>query len=174
MILPRLAPLILATGAALALVSPAVNRPPALVWNTTRSAPVGVYRVSPIGRTAVGDLVAVRPCRALAAWLDQRGYLPAGALLIKRVAAVAPSRVCRAGAWVVVDNAPAAVAAMTDRRRRALPQWRGCRALQPSELFLLNAAPGSLDSRYFGPLPRSAVVGRLEPLLLAGSPADAG
>ena len=33
---------------------------------------------------------------------------------------------------------------------------------QRGEVFLLNADPRSLDSRYFGPLPASAVVGRAQ------------
>jgi type IV secretory pathway protease TraF len=32
-------------------------------------------------------------------------------------------------------------------------------------VFVLNAAEGSLDSRYFGPLPSSAIRGRVVPLL---------
>jgi type IV secretory pathway protease TraF len=46
-----------------------------------------------------------------------------------------------------------------------LPHWDGCRTLQADELFLLMAAvPDSFDSRYFGPVSLSAVIGRLVPL----------
>ena len=44
---------------------------------------------------------------------------------------------------------------------------RGGRTLRPGELLLLNPAhPDSLDGRYFGPLPASAVIGRATPLWL--------
>lgn len=141
------------------------NGPPQLVWNTTASAPEGLYILQRLDRPSVGTWVAASPPPALAAWLDRRDYLPAGALLIKQVAAVAPSRVCRAGAWVTIDGRLRARAESVDRLRRALPAWRGCQRLGAGEVFLLNRAEGSLDSRYFGPLPASAVRGRAVPLL---------
>jgi conjugative transfer signal peptidase TraF len=164
-----------ATGlVALAGLGAGARTAPRLVWNTTASAPVGLYWLSPARAVHVGDLVAIRPPAGPAAWMDRRSYLPSGALLIKQVAAVAPSRVCRQGARVTVDGVLRAIADEVDRRGRSLPQWSGCRILSSSELFALNNAPRSLDSRYLGPLPRTAVVGRLRPLLLSRSPSHAG
>ena len=52
-----------------------------------------------------------------------------------------------------------------DRRGRPLPVWQGCREVPQGELFLMNwDEPASLDGRYFGPLPITAVVGRAVPL----------
>lgn len=52
-----------------------------------------------------------------------------------------------------------------DRRGRPLPVWQGCRSVAAGELFLMNWQVGdSLDGRYFGPLPASAVIGRATPL----------
>ena len=52
-------------------------------------------------------------------------------------------------------------------RGRPLPVWQGCRTLGTGELLLLNPDhPDSLDGRYFGPLPASAVIGRATPLHL--------
>jgi type IV secretory pathway protease TraF len=48
---------------------------------------------------------------------------------------------------------------------RPLVAARLCRPLRVGEVFLLNPdAPRSLDGRYFGPLPRASIVGRLHPL----------
>ncbi|MEQ8165802.1 MAG: S26 family signal peptidase, partial [Alphaproteobacteria bacterium] len=53
-----------------------------------------------------------------------------------------------------------------DRAGRALPVWQGCQSIGDGEVFLLNwQHPDSLDGRYFGPLPQSAVIGRAIPLL---------
>ena len=47
-----------------------------------------------------------------------------------------------------------------DRRGRDLPVWQGCRVIAQGEVFLMNwDEPESLDSRYFGPIPLSAIVG---------------
>jgi type IV secretory pathway protease TraF len=149
----------------LAAAALAASRP-VVILNTTASAPLGLYRVQSAGSLRVGDWIALRPPPDLAAWLSAQGYLPAHALLIKQIAALAPSRVCRQGADLAIDGTPRARAARADRWGRRLPAWGGCRTLAASEVFVLNRASGSLDGRYFGPLPRSAVVGQLAPLWL--------
>lgn len=152
-----------------AIVAPAILHPaPMLLWNVTASAPVGLYRVRSPGALAVGDWVAARPPAAFASLFAARGYLPMGVPLVKRIAAIAPSRVCRTGARVTIDGSFAAFARADDRWRRSLPVWAGCLRLKPGQVFLLNGAPDSLDSRYFGALSADAVVGRLTPLWTEG------
>lgn len=151
-----------AGAAAAAFAVPPVT--PAWLWNTTASAPEGLYRLQPTPILAVGDWVAVRPQPRLERWLAARGALPAGVLLLKRIAALSPSRVCRRGDRLFVDGAPRALALAWDSRGRPLPQWRACRPLTANEVLLLNDAPGSLDSRYFGPLSRTSVVARAWPV----------
>lgn len=159
---------VLLTGAAAvtAVLAPTVLRPePRIVWNLTASAPLGAYRVQPGARPAVGDYAVVRPPDPLAKWLMRRGYIAEGVPLLKRVAALPPSRVCRINGSVTINGAPAAFARERDRFGRPLPAWSGCRQLAPDEVFLLNtAAPDSLDGRYFGPLPAASIVGRATPL----------
>ena len=139
---------------------------PRLLWNATASAPIGLYAVQPVARPKVGDLVVVRPDPALARWMVQRGYIGRDVPLVKRVAAVTGARFCRSGVHVTIDDQAAATALMRDHLGRGLPVWSGCRALGASQLFLLNAAPASLDGRYFGPTPTTTVVGRAVPLWL--------
>lgn len=163
----------LLTGGALLAGSLAVSLQPRWVWNATASAPEGLYRLHSHRSWTRGDLVAVRPSPTLGSWLDRRGYAPAGVLLIKRVAALAPSEVCRDGGAITIDRTLVAHAEARDRRGRTLPVWRGCRVLGAGEVFLLNPAQGSLDSRYLGVLPRSSVVGRVTPLWLISDRPDA-
>jgi type IV secretory pathway protease TraF len=168
--------LVIAAGAAglAAIVLPPALRPaPALVWNTTASAPLGLYLTRPERRPAVGDWVVIRPSAALAEWLAAKGFLPSGALLLKRIAAVAPSIVCRIGAEVSIDGRRAAAALARDRVGRPLPVWRGCHRLTADEVFVLMPAPHSLDSRYFGALPRRLIVGRAAPWLVVDEAEDA-
>ena len=140
---------------------------PRLIWNASASAPIGLYRIVPDRDPPTGALVAITPPARLARWLSVRGYLPEGLPLLKHVAAKAGQRVCRIGDVVSVDARPVAIARARDGRGRPLPVWQGCRALKMGELLLLNPArPDSLDGRYFGPLPASAIIGRATPLHL--------
>ncbi len=166
-----LATAIAASAFAAAFVAIAVADPlPRVIWNASASAPIGLYRIHPQSDPPTGALVAIAPPERLAHWLSARGYLPEGVPLLKHVAAKAGQRVCRAGVMVSVDARPVAIARARDGRGRPLPVWQGCRTLRPGELLLLNPAhPDSLDGRYFGPLPASAVIGRATPLWLRAS-----
>jgi len=142
-----------------------VPMPLALVWNATASVPVGLYAIVPADRLQVDDLVAAAAPTALARFLDERGYLPAGVLLLKRVAALPGQRVCRDRGTITVDGIVVGVALEHDRLGRDLPRWSGCHVVAADELFLMNPqVRGSLDGRYFGPVPASAVIGRALPL----------
>lgn len=138
---------------------------PLLIYNASASAPIGFYRVLPRQRLHLGDLLvatAPEPAQLLAA---ERGYLPRGVPLVKRVAALPGDRVCSEGEVISINNAPVAFGLAEDRAGRPLPGWRGCQVLGPREIFLLMAdVTDSFDSRYFGPVTTDAVIGRLVPL----------
>jgi conjugative transfer signal peptidase TraF len=132
-------------------VPASIHTPPRLVWNASASAPRGLYWVAP-DAIARGDLVLAElppVARRLAA---ERGYLPLGVPLVKRVAALGGDVVCSVRKTVSINH-------------RALPSWRGCRKLAADEVFLLvPAVADSFDGRYFGPIKDSAVTGKLVPL----------
>ncbi|VVT24707.1 Type IV secretory pathway, protease TraF [Rhizobium sp. EC-SD404] len=158
---------LVAMGAALALIgaSAVVTSDPLLVWNASASVPIGIYAITPIARPEVGDLVAVRTPEPLGRWLVENGYLGPDTPLLKRVAALPGSEVCRQGTTITVDSTAVAEARERDRLGRPLPVWRGCRTLRNGEVFLLNADhPASLDGRYFGPLGADTVIGRATPI----------
>lgn len=159
---------IAASAFAAAFVAIAIADPvPRVIWNASASAPIGLYRMHPDSDPPIGALVAVAPPERLAHWLSARGYLPEGVPLLKHVAAKAGQRTCRIGDAVSVDGRRVAIARARDGQGRPLPVWQGCRTLQSGELLLLNPAhPDSLDGRYFGALPDSAVIGRATPLWL--------
>ena len=161
-------PLAVTSAISLALVAAPRGRP-WLIWNTTASAPIGLYRVDAAARPGRGDLVAVRPPAALGRWLDARGFVPLGVPLIKPVAGLAGDTICRRGNRVSVNGAPLADARDRDRRGRPLPRWSGCRRLGADDVFALNPAhQDSLDGRYFGALPAANIVGRVRPIWLSG------
>ena len=75
-------------GAAL-IVVPAWSRPDIrFIWNASTSVPIGLYRIVPGDQVDVTDLAVVMPPAELAAFLDERRYLPRGLPLIERVLAL--------------------------------------------------------------------------------------
>ncbi|WP_334070748.1 S26 family signal peptidase [Burkholderia ambifaria] len=153
------------------LVSPL----PRLTYNPSDSVAVGWYRIEPFElRTAslrrplsVDSIVLVPLPDAAATLAAQRGYLPTHIPLLKRIGAVAPQQVCIVGRSVRIDGVPVATVLPADRMGRPLPSWQQCRRLEPGELFLLSVTnPASFDSRYFGPIAASAVIGVAHPVWL--------
>jgi len=87
------------------------------------------------------------------------------------VGAIAPQEVCITGQIVRIDGVPSAALLRADRWGRPLPAWQQCRRLRAGELFLLSATnPASFDSRYFGPVSASAVIGVAHPVWLEARP----
>ena len=152
---------------------------PRLIYNPSDSVAVGWYRIDPFDpRTAslprpvsVDSIVLVPLPTTAAALAAQRGYLPVRVPLLKRVGAVAPQHVCVFDALVWIDGVPVAAVRPADRLGRPLPSWPQCRQLRPGELFLLSVTnPASFDSRYFGPVSASAVIGVARPIWLEAHP----
>lgn len=150
-----------------------------VVYNPTDSVPVGWYRIEPIHSPtdslqrplSVGSIVLTRLPADVVALAAQRGYLPSHIPLLKRVGAMAPQHVCIVDGEVHIDGAPVAAALHADRLGRPLPSWPQCRMLDKGEVFLLSATnPASFDSRYFGPIDVSAVIGIAQPIYLEKRP----
>jgi conjugative transfer signal peptidase TraF len=152
-------------GVGLVIASSLVEHRPILVWNATASVPRGLYCIAPRTGLQAGDLVLVRPDPASVALYAERGYLPLGVPLLKRVGALGGMRVCEHGGIVTIEGRQVANALSTDGRERPMTSWSGCRALSGGEFFALNAdVPTSLDGRYFGPSQLSSVIGRAIPV----------
>jgi conjugative transfer signal peptidase TraF len=145
---------------------------PRLVWNASSSVPLGLYRVEP-GPVRRGDLVLIRPPPRIAELAHRRGYLPKSTYLIKFLWAIPGHQVCRFGTYVLVRGVFAVRALSRDSLGRRMPVWRGCRTLRSGEFFVLAHGPQSFDSRYFGMVPATSVMGRAV-LIYPASPATAG
>ncbi|UCV00980.1 S26 family signal peptidase [Acidovorax radicis] len=152
---------------------------PRLTYNPSDSVAAGWYRVDPLDHRAsslpsplfAGSIVLVPLHAEAAALAAQRGYLPTRIPLLKRVGAVAPQEVCIANGRVRIDGVPSAAVLPADRWGRLLPSWQQCRRLRPDELFLLSVTnPASFDSRYFGPVSATAVIGVARPVWLEKCP----
>jgi len=145
-------------------VTASLTSHPALIWNASASAPVGLYR-RVAGQPERGDLVLAwlpAGARELAA---ERGYLPRTVPVVKRVAGLAGDAVCAEGATVFINGKPVAERLAADGKGRRLPTWEGCNLLRPGDfLLLMENSPASFDGRYFGLVGRRQIIGRLVPV----------
>ena len=141
-----------------------VRPTPWLVWNASASAPIGLYRVVS-DNAARGDLVLVHAPESVRQLADERHYLPSRVPLVKRIVAASGDNVCAADKAIFINGRLVAERLMTDRLERPLPSWSGCHLLDKDEVFLLmKGVTDSFDSRYFGPIRTTAIIGRLVPL----------
>jgi len=152
---------------------------PRLVYNASDSVAVGWYRVDPLQHHTnslpyalhVGGVVLANLPADAAALAAQRGYLPARVPLLKLVGAIAPQEVCVIDDIVRIDGVQVAAALPADRLGRPLHARPFCRRLRSDELFLLSVTNwASFDSRYFGPVHASAVLGIARPIWLEAKP----
>lgn len=135
--------------------------------NTTPSEPLGLWRVAPLDHPVqVGEMVFV--CPPLTDVVSEgfaRGYLRSGLCpggfgpLIKTVAAVGGQDI-EIAIGVTVDGRPIASSSLVsqDGQGRPLHPYVGG-TIPAGFVFLHSPFPGSWDSRYFGPVPASGVLG---------------
>lgn len=163
----------LSTGVGVAALAwPSLHAPVVhIVYNPSNSVPRGWYHIGSPDSLHVGSIVLTQLPADAAVLAAQRGYLPAGIPLLKRVGAMPPQRVCMQGSIVRIDDVAIAMALPADNHGRPLLPWQQCRRLFDGELFLLSSTnPASFDSRYFGPVSASAVIGSAHPLWTWGTP----
>ena len=167
----RMALACMSIGVAVLCAPEVVQLPARLVYNPSDSVPRGWYRIGSPDSLHVGGVVLVRLPAGVAALAAQRGYLPAGVPLLKRIGAVSPQSVCVGEGAVRIDGVLVAAGLAQDGTHRPMQSWVRCRALADGELFLLsNVHPASFDSRYFGPVDASVVIGSAHPLWTWGTP----
>jgi conjugative transfer signal peptidase TraF len=150
--------------AGLMILATASTARPVVLFNTTPSEPLGLYLVS-LAPVSVGQIAAFRAPSAAFPYGDLRlAYLHRTPML-KAIAAVAGDDVCTLGGRLRINGRDRAAIAQRDSRGVALPQWLGCRRLVGGEVFVFSdRVPNSFDSRYFGPVPKAAMIGVYRPL----------
>jgi conjugative transfer signal peptidase TraF len=138
-----------------------------LIWNRTPSLPLGLYWLSR-GVTATaakpGALVAFAVPEAVRGLVEERHYLPPGAMLVKPVVATPGDRVCAEGRTFTVNGRPLGVILTQDSAGRSLPHYEGCAPVSEGWFFVASHYAKSFDSRTFGPLPDRAIRGTVTPL----------
>lgn len=141
--------------------------------NLTPSEPLGLWRIEALRRPVeIGDLVFFcPPMTAAFEEAGRRGYLRRGlcaggvAPLIKTVAAL-PDQHVEITDHVIIDGSalPESAVRKTDGEGRELLADPGG-VVPPRHLFLHSSFASSYDSRYFGAVPESGLLGLARPIL---------
>lgn len=143
--------------------------------NTTKSIPVGIYRLAdvPVGK---GEYVIFCPPQtALFDEARERGYIGAGfcpgnyGYMMKRVLATANDRIVSTEEGVTVNGhlLPLSQPLEWDKAGRKMARYpfRDYK-LRLSELLLMSdVSATSFDGRYFGPVKESQIKSVIEPLI---------
>ena len=136
---------------------------PVLLYNPSQSAAIGWYRLQskvPIERGSQVAAYAPEWARIMA---DERQYLPYDYPLIKKVWAVAGEEVCYHNSSVSVPKRPDIPVLGQDVLGRVMPQKSGCFVLKSDEFLLISPdVQTGFDSRYFGPVGREKILGRVK------------
>ncbi|MBP1884946.1 conjugative transfer signal peptidase TraF [Sinorhizobium mexicanum] len=160
------------SAAAIALVA-LTGFPGGYRINLTPSEPLGLWRIVPLdGPADVGDLVFIcPPDTASIREARARGYLRSGlcpggvAPLIKTVVAVGGQRV-EIAAEVTIDGRMLPTSTLAEKDGKGRPLTPFASGVVPrGQVFLHSAFAGSFDSRYFGPVPTSSILGLAQEVL---------
>jgi type IV secretory pathway protease TraF len=131
---------------------------PYLIWNASKSVPIGWYLIEH-RQPKLHEIAVVKLKDWPELYASSRGYLPNNVWLLKPVVGLFPAMVCRFGSYVFIDGKLVARAKLFDHQHRILPRWKGCTSLKSDEIFLIARPKNSFDSRYFGSVKLSQVIG---------------
>jgi type IV secretory pathway protease TraF len=135
--------------------------------NLMPSVPLGVYAITPIhGPLQAGELVTFRTEASAALMHDRHGWLAGFWPVLKPVAGLPGDLVCHGRAGIVIRQADTGdlVAYGPIKLPTTFPEDGVCLVVPDGQIYAASKAPHSLDSRYMGWLPQSAIQGIARPV----------
>lgn len=136
---------------------------PKLLYNPSPSADIGWYKVSQTNHYTVGDLVAAFVPEEAEDLADSRGYLPAGVPVIKTIGGIEGDPYCITDGYLEIGPEIKLKILPFDSQGRAMPVLpERCAAVSPGYVLLISRRIGrSFDSRYFGEIRISEIIGHV-------------
>ena len=134
---------------------------PKILYNPSSSAPIGWYQVTDNPSPKRHDLIAAYAPEWARRLGEERSYLPYDYPLIKSVWAIEGDEVCYHIDRVSVPNGADIPLLARDRLGREMPRkFVGCLILGAGEIWIASQdVQAGFDSRYFGPIDQSMIVG---------------
>lgn len=147
-------------------------RPPAdlklIIYNPTPSVPEGLY-IRTFELPAKGQLILFKVPDAVRDYsLSTYDKEPLN-YFIKPVLGAGGDNICSEDGIFKINGEPFAEATTKDRAGHDVPVWEECRELSSDEFFVFSDRVSySFDSRHYGPVHGSAVIGVFRPLWTKG------
>ncbi len=145
-----------------------------LTIQASNSMPKGLYLVFANHEPAEhityqrGEVVVFSPPSSILPFLKARHWISKNDWMMKKVMGVPGDLVCLKEHIVWINGNPVGSVLDQDREHRALPQLKFCRKLSQDEYFAMsNYIEHSFDSRYFGVIPSSSIIGKAFPLWIS-------
>lgn len=133
---------------------------PKLLYNPSLSADIGWYNIGLKTEYTRGDQIAVFAPLGARNLAHERDYLPFDYPLIKSVWASSGDEVCAKGLLVSGPNGSVMARLSQDRLGRDMPLWSGCITLKKGQYFIASPSHAAgWDSRYFGPVSETDILG---------------
>jgi conjugation peptidase TraF. Serine peptidase. MEROPS family S26C len=142
--------------------------------NTTKSIPVGLYKIS-VKAPEKGDYVIFCPPeKPIFSLAHKRGYIGSGFCpggygeMMKQILAAKGDEVSYRNEGVYVNGRllPFSKPLSVDPSGRELPAVREVQRLDDTELLLMtDRSPASFDARYFGAIAKSQVISTILPVI---------
>ena len=136
---------------------------PVLLYNPSESAPVGWYKLRPKDTLKNDVMVAAYAPETARRLAHARDYLPYDYPLIKTIWAEPGAYICIQNNRVRAPNRADIYQLSQDGLGRDMPKLSGCFTLGNDEYFLISKdVQAGFDSRYFGPVSRENILGRVQ------------
>jgi conjugative transfer signal peptidase TraF len=112
-----------------------------------------------------GSVVVFWPPSKIMPFLKTRHWISKPDWMMKKLMGVPGDAICIKGNTVWINGFSVGKVFEEDRQHRALPKLSFCRTLKKEEYFAMSTyAEHSFDSRYFGPVLSSSIIGNAYPV----------
>lgn len=154
--------LLMAIGLLLLLAPRGENK--FLIYNPTPSVPEGFY-VRAGGGPGKGRLILFRVPEVVSDYSENNYDKEPLKYFIKPVVGAGGDQICYQDEIYKINGEEFAAATMKDSDGHNLPVWTECRELSADEFFVFSdRVSNSFDSRHYGPVKQSEVLGVFRPL----------
>ena len=137
---------------------------PLIIYNATDSLPHGFYRVIKQEIYERGDLIVFPVPEEVRSLVLERGWLKPDSYLIKPLAAINGDKVWITCGQVFVNGKSFGAIKKQDKEGLPLPSLVIDGKLSPRKIAVLQRSDDSFDSRYFGQIDESQIIGRAVPI----------